>query len=73
MCDDLTDKDIPPNSIKKMCSRKFEKGMEEEEENFCTFNCLFKWYDECSHRTQITGNGLCFHEKRKKRNKNPSR
>jgi len=66
-------KTSPPNSIKKMCSRKFEKGMEEEENNFCTFNCLFKWYDECSHRTQITGNGLCFHEKKEKRNKNPSR
>lgn len=36
--DDLTDKDIP-NSIKK-CALENLKGMEEE--NFCTFNCLFK-------------------------------
>lgn len=38
--DDLTDKDIP-NSIKK-CALENLKGMEEEKENFCTFNCLFK-------------------------------
>jgi len=66
--DDLTDKDIP-NSIKK-CALENLKGMEEE--NFCTFNCLFKWYDECSI-VRKSREWFVFSRKKKKRNKNPSR
>lgn len=64
--DDLTDIDIP-NSIKKCALENLKKGMEEE--NFCTFNCLFKWYDECSIVHKSREWFVCFHEKKKEKKK----
>ena len=69
MCDDLTDKDIPPTLLRKCALENLKKEWKKKKISVRLIVCLNDMMNVASYANH--GNGLCFHEK--KRNKNPSR